>query len=52
MDPNHERYTLARKENYKLHSFHMGSLRHLIDISWRDRIPKQQVLERVDKCVP
>jgi hypothetical protein len=41
-----ETWTLYRHQQRKLENFHMRSLRKLIGVSWKDKVPNTEVLRR------
>ena len=41
-----EAWTTYSKQEQKLNSFHLGSLRRILRISWRDKVPNTEVLDR------
>ena len=40
-----EAWTSYSKQEWKLNSFHLRSLRHILGISWRDKVPNTDVLD-------
>ena len=41
-----ETWTTYTKQERKLNSFHLESLRRILGISWRDKVPNIEVLDR------
>ena len=41
-----EAWTTYSKQEQKLNSFHLRSLRRILGISWRDKVPNTEVLDR------
>ena len=41
-----EAWTTYSKQERKLNSFHLRSLRSILGISWRDKVPDTEVLDR------
>lgn len=41
-----ESWTLYAKQEHKLNAFHMRCLRRILNITWQDKVPNTQVLER------
>ncbi|VDL99688.1 unnamed protein product [Schistocephalus solidus] len=43
-----ETWTIYQKQARKLNHFHLSCLRRILKLSWQDRIPDMEVLERTD----
>ena len=41
-----EAWTLRAKQEHKLNAFHMRCLRRILNITWQDKVPNTEVLER------